>query len=62
MLKGFAACKDMSFTFAVGSRMQPELLQGTEHPAVVAGEGQDKLGTRNSHEGLGSAWESCSLG
>lgn len=44
------------------SRMQPELLQGTEHPAVEAGEGQDKLGTRNSCEGLGSARESCSLG
>lgn len=42
--------------------MQPEMLQGTEHPAVGAGEGQDKLGARNSHEGLGSAQESCSLG
>lgn len=35
--------------------MQPEMLQGTEHPALVAGEGQDKLGPRNTHEGLGSA-------
>lgn len=42
-----------------GNRMQPEMLQGTEHPAVLAGEGQDKLGTRNSHQGLGSAQEIC---